>query len=137
MKHDPKEFEVPETVYARDIDDRVFQGIIVQCLAKIPGISLIEGNVLDNLLGRPEGIKGIQTLQDPKNHALSVKVEVRIAYGISIPEKAEEIQAKIVQEISKMTALHVSEVHVIFKGLIPQTKNQTPPAPLSDYTEDF
>lgn len=137
MKHDPKEFELPETVYARDIDDRVFQGIIVQCLAKIPGISLIEGNVIDNLLGRPEGIKGIQTSQDPKNHAISVKVEVKVAYGISIPEKAEEIQTKIVKEISKMTALHVAEVHVIFKGLIPQSKNHTSEITTSDYSEDI
>ncbi len=122
MKHDPKEFDVPETTYARDIDDRVFQGIIAQVLTKIPGVCLVEGNVLDNLLGRPEGIKGIHTEQDVKNHAISVRVEVRVAFGICIPDKAEEIQTKIVQEISKMTGLHVSEVHVIFKGLAPQPK---------------
>lgn len=127
MKHDPKEFEVPETTYVRDIDDRVFQGIIAQILTKIPGISLVEGNVLDNLLGRPEGIKGIHTEQDAKNHSVSVKVEVKIAYGISIPEKAEEIQNLVVQEISKMTALHVSEVHVIFKGLATPAKPSAKP----------
>jgi len=47
-----------------------------------------------------------------------VKVEVNVAYGISIPDKAEEIQARLAQEISRLTGLHVGCVHVVFKNLI-------------------
>jgi len=43
-KVDTKEFEIPETVFIRDIENKVFQSIILQCLAEIEGISLIEGN---------------------------------------------------------------------------------------------
>ncbi len=124
LKVDTKEFELPETEYIRDIDNRVFQGIILQTLAKIPGISLLEGNFIDHILGRSEGVKGIHTEQDPNSCSISAKVEVAIAYGVSIPEKAEEIQTKVVQELVRMTGLRVSQVHVVFKELIPQESNK-------------
>ncbi|MDB6081925.1 MAG: hypothetical protein JWO53_1197 [Chlamydiia bacterium] len=114
---DTKEFELPETVFVRDIDNRLFQEIVLQCLATIPGILPVEGNFLDSILGRSEGIKGIQAEQDPKNHTISIKVEVNIAYGLSIPEKADEIQTRVTEEITKITGLHVALVHVVFKSL--------------------
>ena len=46
-KIDTKEFELPETVFVRDIDSRVFQSIALQCLAKIEGIALLEGSFID------------------------------------------------------------------------------------------
>ena len=124
LRVDTKEFELPETEYIRDIDNRVFQGIILQTLAKIQGISLLEGNFIDHILGRSEGVKGIHTEQDPNSCSISAKVEVAIAYGVSIPEKAEEIQTKVVEELVRMTGLRVSQVHVVFKELIPQESHK-------------
>ncbi len=116
---DTREIEFPETVFIRDIDTRVFQAIALQCLAKIEGIGLQEGNLFDSLLGREvERVKGIHVIQDQKKHSLEVKVEINILYGVNIPEKAEEVQEKLVEEMSKWTGLHVSSVHVIFKDLI-------------------
>ncbi len=116
---DTKELDLPETVFIRDIESRVFQSIVLKCLAKIEGVGLLENNLFDNLLGREaEGIKGIHVEQDQKKHSVTVRVEINVAYGVSIPEKAEEVQTKIVQEISAWTALHVSCVHVVFKNLI-------------------
>ncbi len=117
---DAQEIELPDTSFSRDIENRVIQGIILQALEKIEGISLMEGNLIDNLLGREssERIKGIYVEQDQKRHSVSIKVEININYGISIPQKAEEIQDKIVEEISNLTGLHVSNVHVVFKNLI-------------------
>lgn len=118
---DSQEIELPDTSFSRDIENRVIQGIILQALSKIEGISLMEGNLIDNLLGREssERIKGIYVEQDQKRHSVSIKVEININYGISIPQKSEEIQDKVVEEISNLTGLHVSNVHVVFKNLIP------------------
>ena len=117
---DAREIELPETVFIRDIDTRVFQAIAMQCLAKIEGIGLVEGNLFDSLLGREvERVKGIYVTQDQKKQSLEVKVEINVLYGVVIPQKAEEVQEKLAQEISKWTGLHVSSVHVIFKDLIP------------------
>lgn len=117
---DTKEIEFADTVFIRDIESRVFQAIVIKCLADIEDVALLEGNLLDNLLGREgnERIKGIHVEQDEKNHSVSIKVEVNVAHGVSIPEKSEEIQSKIASEVSSLTGLHVSCVHVIFKALI-------------------
>ena len=117
---DSREIELPETVFIRDIDSRVFQAIALQSLAQIEGIGLIEGNLFDSLLGREvERVKGINVVQDQKNHSVEIRVEINILYEVNIPEKAEEVQEKLVEQISKWTGLHVSSVHVIFKDLIP------------------
>ncbi len=120
-KVDTKEFELPETLYVRDIENRVFQGIVVQCLSQIEGVALLEGNLIDSLLGRSGvegGIKGIYAEQDSKNKSISIKVEINIDYGCAIPEKAEEIQTKIAEDITRLTGLHVSSVHLVFKNVI-------------------
>lgn len=123
---DTKEFELPETVFSRDIETRVIQVIILQCLSKVQDVGLIGGTLIDTLLGRSDTdrVKGIFVEQDSKNYQVKVKVEILVSYGISIPEKAEEVQSKIVEEITRLTGLHVATVHVVIKGLIPEVKEK-------------
>lgn len=151
-KLDTKEFEIPETIFSRDIENRVFQGIVLQCLSEIEGITLVEGNFIDNILGRGglEGVKGITAEQDNRNHSITIRLEVNIFYGTIIPDKAEEIQTKVSEEITRLTGLHVSVVHVVFKNVVPYdpTKKffgslgasglpQTSGTIEEDYTEEF
>lgn len=118
---DTKEFELPETVFIRDIESRLFQSIVLQCLMKIDGVALIEGNIIDTLLGRDSAdrLKGIFVEQDQKTRSVRIRAEINIAYGLSIPSKAEEVQSKIAKEVCELTGLHVASVHVVFKNLIP------------------
>lgn len=121
---DTKELELPETVFIRDIESKVFQSIVLQCLAQINGVETLEGNLFDSLLGDSlDGVKGIHVDQDQKNHSVNVRVEINVSYGVCIPEKAEEIQNKILQDISRLTSLHVGAVHVVFKNLISPKPN--------------
>jgi uncharacterized alkaline shock family protein YloU len=122
---DTKELELAETVFIQNIETSVFQSIAVRCLLQIQGIALLEGNLIDNWLGRDssEGIKGIHVDQDERSQSVNVKVEVNVSYGICIPKKGEEMQVKIAQDISRLTGLHVSSVHVIFKNLIPMSED--------------
>lgn len=119
-KIDTKEFELPETLFVRDVENKVFQGIVLQCLSKIAGIALVEGNFIDNIFSKTvlEGVKGVHIDQDHKSHSVGIKIEVDICYGYSIPEKAEEIQASCADEITRLTGLHVSSVHVVFKNVV-------------------
>lgn len=123
-KLDRRELEFPETTYVRDIENKVFQALVVKAVEHTEGVFLLEGNLIGNLLnmGQVDQYKGIYVEQDSKNHSVSVKVELSIAYGISIPEKASQIQTKISEEISKYTGLHVSSVHVVFKSLAASPK---------------
>lgn len=117
---DTKEIELPDTIFARDIDNNVFQSIAARCLVDVEGVAFVEGNLLDSLLGREgERVKGITVNQDQKSHSVNIRLEVNVAYGICIPEKADEIQSSIATEITKLTGLHVGSVHVVFKNLIP------------------
>lgn len=119
-KVDTQEFEIPETLFVRDIENQVFQGIVLQCLSKISGISLIDDNFIESLLGRAgePSTRGIVAEQDMKNHTIRVRIDINIVYGISIPDKAEEIQTKVAEEITKLTGLHVSQVHLVVKNVI-------------------
>ena len=121
---DPNELKLPDTVFIRDIESRVFQAIVIRCLAKVEGISLLEGNLIDDLLGREgdERVKGIHVEQDQKNHSVSIKVEINLSHGMSIPEKSEEIQMTIASEVTRLTGLHVACVHIIFKSLVSETR---------------
>ena len=123
---DTKEFELPSTLFSRDIETRVIQSIVLQCLCKIEGVGLIGGNILETLLGRAEidRVKGIFVEQDSKNHQVKVKVEINVQYGVSIPKKAEEVQSRIVEEIIHLTGLHVATVHVVVKGLLVDVKDK-------------
>lgn len=144
---DTKEIELPDTVYIRDIENRVFQTIALQTLSKIEGVSMIEGNIIDSFLGRdgPDRVKGISVDQDQKNHSVKLKIEINIDYGISLPEKADEIQTKISHEVSRLTGLHVSTVHVVFRNLVlPKQEEQKLLAQevkeieeVVEYSEDF
>lgn len=117
---DTKEIQLPDTTFSRDIETKVFQSIVFKALSKIEGIHLVSKGLIDSLLGRDtqESFSAIHIEQDQKQHSVSVKLEVNIKFGISIPEKAEEIQSKIIEDVSKFTGLHVSSVHVVFKNLL-------------------
>lgn len=114
---DVKEIQLPTTDFIFDIETKVIQAICFQCIQKVEGFSSLESGLIDNLLGH-ETYKGINVQQDSKQHAVMIKLEVGIAYGVSLPQKAEQIQSLVVQEISALTGLHVGSVHVIFKHLI-------------------
>lgn len=119
-KFDQKEVELPETMFSREIEGRVFQSIIARCLMEIDGVEPLEGGLFDSLLGRDvlDGGRGISVCQKLSDPSVDIKVEVNVAYGESIPAKAEEIQTKILEQVSALTGLHVAKVHVVFKGLI-------------------
>lgn len=124
---DSKELDLPETVFVRDVESKVFQSIVWHCLTQIKEVEPLEGNLFDTLLGREilEGVKGIHVEQDQKKHSVNIRVELNISYGISIPAKAEEIHMKILEDISKLTGLHVGSIHIIFKNLImPKLKKE-------------
>jgi uncharacterized alkaline shock family protein YloU len=115
---DARELDLPNTVYIRDIDSKVLKGIVLQVLSKIENIGLIEGNLFDSLLGNADRVKGIHVEQEQKGKSVTLRIEINVVYGVSIPEKSEEIQSKISEEITQWTGLHVSSIHVVFKDLI-------------------
>ena len=121
------ELEAAETVFSRDIENKVFKTIVYQTLSTIEGVKLVEESFLDNFLKKAslENIKGIHAELNSQCNAVSIRVEINVLYGMSIPEKSEEIQSKINDAIHSFTGIHVDAIHVIFKNVIlPDTLNQ-------------
>jgi len=114
---DVKEVELPTTEFIFDIESKVLQSFCFQVIKKTQGVYPIEGGIIENLLGY-EHLKGISVQQDSKAHAVIIKLEVAVEYGVCLPQKAEELQTRIVEEISEFTGLHVGSCHVIFKTLV-------------------
>jgi uncharacterized alkaline shock family protein YloU len=125
-KVDTKEFELPETMFVSDIDNKVLQGIVLQTLSSIEGISLGEGNFIDTLLGRGQiqNVAGIQAEQDNQSRSIHIKIDINICFGVRIPDKAEEIQTKVSEDLTRLTGLHVSSVHLVFRNVIPSQPDQ-------------
>ena len=107
--------EMQPTVFLTDIETKVFQAIAFQTLKEIPSIELIEGSILDSLLGGEEGerMKGIHV--EP---IVNLKIEVNVLYGVCIPEKSLEIEEKIKEKITQLTGFHVGLIHVTIKNVI-------------------
>lgn len=114
---DVKEIELPSTDFIFDIETKVLQGICYQCIKQVEGLHPLEGGIIDNLLGQ-EPLKGIYVQQDSKQHAVIIKLEVGVSYGVALPNKAELLQNIVVKEISELTGLHVGSVHIVFKSLV-------------------
>ena len=112
------ELELPETLYVRDVEDRVFQAIVLRCVSEIRGVELVQGGFFKNFWGREAFDSGVRIKQEHRNRSVSVRMQVNIAYGFPIPEKAEEIQTAVSEAITRLTGLHVSRIHVLFRGLI-------------------
>lgn len=116
-----------DTVYVQNIESKVFQAIVYQSLKEIDSIELIEGNLFDSLIGGEgnEKMKGIHVEQDEASHTVSFKIDLNVSYGVCIPSKAQEIQKKIKEDVSKLTGLHIGYVHVVFKNVIlPENLNK-------------
>lgn len=122
QRFDAKELELPETLFVRDIDNRVFQHLVAQALARVPDVALIGGGFMHNILGRgnTESVSAIHAEQDSQAKSLKIRVDLNIAYGVPIPDKAEEIQNLLNQELTRLTGLHVASIHLVFRGLLTQ-----------------
>src|SRR5690606_1940504 len=99
-------------------NNHVFHGIVEKTLARISGVALQGATIIDQMIGRPEKFRGITATQDPSTQSIKVQLELSVKYGTNIPQKAEEIQAAVTEDLTNFTGLHVSEVHVIFKDLL-------------------
>ena len=123
---DPQEFELPETTYSHEIENKVFRGIILNILSQTPGVALLEGTFLETFMGQVDTVKGITIEQDAKSHSVNVTIEIGIEYGVNIPQKAEEIQSRVSQSITEMTGVRVAIVHVIFRELAREEQSSSP-----------
>jgi uncharacterized alkaline shock family protein YloU len=96
------------------ISDEVVSTIAGIELNKIEGVHPVGGGITD-FLGRKNPSKGIKIEADGDQIALEVAVTVD--YGVSIPDVAHEVQARLRKAISEMTGKFISSVNVSVQGI--------------------
>jgi len=119
MKQEVEE-KIQSPHYIQDIESKVFQAITYQVLKEIASIELVEGSILDSFLGveGAEKIKAIHVELDETNPFVSFKIDLNILYGVSIPEKSEEIQNKVKVKVEELTGYQIGFIHLVFKNIV-------------------
>lgn len=119
MKLKNQEPQCPDTCYEREMGIKAFRTIVLKTLLEIEGVYFLEENIVDSILGREgvEGVRGIEIEVDPKQPILSVNIRICLASGLVIPQKVEEIQTKVVEDLTADTGLHVARVLVVVEDV--------------------
>ena len=79
------------------------------------GVKVTLTNELAGMLGKKKLTKGVKVQMELG--VVHVDMMISVRYGYSIPKMAEQVQAKVVQQIETMTGLSVSGVNVRIAGV--------------------
>ena len=94
-------------------------GIIAGIAAmEIKGVHSMAGNFTDgltNILGRRNLSKGVKVEVGEKE--CSIDANIRVEYGVRIPDVAVAVQQKILKAVTDMTGLKVVEVNVYVQDI--------------------
>ncbi|WP_367342181.1 Asp23/Gls24 family envelope stress response protein [Limosilactobacillus sp.] len=102
---------------------RVLEIIAGIAASEIKGVVKMHGSIsngVSRFLGHSSERKGIKLSN--ADDAITIDVDVYLAYGVSVPKIAAEIQDKVKQQIQLMTNLKPREVNVHIQGIIPAEK---------------
>lgn len=95
--------------------------------SQVDGVFSMSGSLatsFSELLGRSSLGKGVKLVQDDAGN-LRADVYVTLAYGVSIPKTALEIQKRVKQQLLFMTGLEIQEVDVHVEGIMPERQPAT------------
>lgn len=102
---------------------RVLEIIAGIAASEIKGVVKMHGSIsngVSQLWGHSSERKGIKLSNS--DDSITIDVDVYLAYGVSVPKIAAEIQDKVKQQIQLMTNLKPREVNIHIQGIIPAEK---------------
>lgn len=118
--------ETKKEVSSYDIDDITTVQVADDVIAVIAGLAAtdvdgvarLSGNITNEIvskLGRKNLSKGVKVAL--AGHDASVKLNLIIEYGVSIPKTCKEVQERVKSAISTMTGLNVTSVDIRIAGI--------------------
>lgn len=102
------------------VHESVIASIVRKAACAVPGVIRLAGSSLVDNLAEIVGSKKMYDRAISINmgeNSVQVEVKVILAYGKHIPEIAETIQLVVVEEITRITGMHVSKVNVVIIDL--------------------
>jgi len=100
------------------ISDEVVGVISGIASTEVDGVIGLSGGIaggIAQLLGKKSLAKGIKVQTSEKD--TSIDIHLIVAYGVRIPDIAQEVQEKVKTAVESMTGLKVAEVNVHIQGV--------------------
>lgn len=102
------------------IHENVIASIVRKVTCSVEGVVRLAGSPLLDNIAEIVGSRKIQDRAITVNmdgSDVSIEVKVNIAYGIHVPTLAAEVQTAVMEEVEKITGMHVAQVNVIVQEL--------------------
>lgn len=108
-------------------EEKVIETIVGVALQSIDGLISVNGRFLsdmtENLEEQPQVASGIDV--EVGKEEVAVDLEVIVAYGKDIPKLFAQVQEVVLEEISRLTSLKVTEINIRIADIVKQeTINQ-------------
>lgn len=100
------------------IADDVIASIAGVAATEVEGVAAMSGNITNEIVGKL-GVKNLSkgVEIDVQEDIVTVKLNLTMRYGYSIPKTSEEVQEKVKASIENMTGLKVSCVDIRIAGV--------------------
>ncbi len=102
------------------IAEEVIASIAGIAASEVEGLGTLKGSVADGLasiFGESRQSKGVKAAPSDEPTSLYVRLKISVKYGYPIHDVAKNVQAKVKQEIEKMTGLKVSTIDVFVQDI--------------------
>ena len=102
------------------IHENVIASIVRKVTCSIEGVVRLAGSPLIDNIAEIVGSRKIQDRAIAVNmdgSDVSIEVKINIAYGVHVPTLAAEVQTAVMEEVEKITGMHVIQVNVIVQEL--------------------
>lgn len=103
---------------AVQIDPEVLAEIAISAAGEIEGMSLLPGNLWDQLLTffGQRHFPAVKVNID-ENHDVSLEVKIIVRYGINIPDIARRLQTAIKSAVAKTLNINVTDININVWGI--------------------
>lgn len=100
------------------IADDVIASIAGVAATEVEGVAAMSGNITNEIVGKL-GVKNLSkgVVIDVQEDMVTVKLNLTMRYGYSIPKTSAEVQEKVKASIESMTGLKVSCVDIRIAGI--------------------
>nr|WP_188496807.1 Asp23/Gls24 family envelope stress response protein [Pullulanibacillus pueri] len=101
-----------------EISPEVIEVIAGMAANEVAGVASMQGGFASGVaekMGRKNLGKGVKV--DLKEEGISIDVQLRMKFGVSIPEVGRAVQENIAQTLRTMTALEVNAINIHVVGV--------------------
>ena len=102
------------------VHESVIASIIRKAACSVDGVIRLAGNTLVDNIAEFVGSRKVMDRSisiEMGDNAVSIEIQVVLAFGCSIPEVAKNIQETVIDEITRITGMQVTQINVVVMDL--------------------